>query len=141
MTSLIATQNSNSAADQFEERIGHRLRDDEREDDAQQHRHAGAEHHAPQPLPRRQRHAGHGDDDGVVAGQDDVDADDLERSDPERDSHQVVEQKFHRCPLLLFFIAATRADRLSAVFLRPEKAKADRATRARRACAIRRHAA
>ena len=38
------------AADQLEVGIGHRLRDDEREDDAQQHGDAGAEDHAPQPL-------------------------------------------------------------------------------------------
>ena len=38
------------AADQLEVRVGHRLRDDEREDDAQQHGDAGAEDHAPQPL-------------------------------------------------------------------------------------------
>ena len=48
--SLTATQNSSSAADELEERLAHRLRDHEREQDAQQHRDAGAEDHAPEAL-------------------------------------------------------------------------------------------
>ena len=83
------------AADQLEERIVHRLGDNQREDDAQQHGDAGAEHHAPQTLLRRQRHAGHGDHDGIIAGQDDIDADDLNRGDPERRLNDVLPEKFH----------------------------------------------
>ena len=65
------------AADELEPGVAHRLRDDEGEQHAQQHRDAGAQDHAPEPLPRRQHAAGERDDDGVVAGENDVDADDL----------------------------------------------------------------
>ena len=97
------------AADELEVRVGHRLRDDEREQHAQQHRDAGAEDHAPQPLPRRQRHAGHRDDDGVVAGQDDVDADDLQHRDPERRVQHVLQQEIHGQPLVSSRSALRRA--------------------------------
>ena len=84
------------ASDELEVGVIHRLRDDEGEDDAKQHSNAGAEDHAPEPLPRRQRHASHRDDDGVVARENDVDADDLKRRDPERRVHHVLPQKIHR---------------------------------------------
>src|SRR4029079_4708930 len=89
------------AADQLEIGIAHRLRDHEREQHPQQHGDTGAEDHAPEPLPRRQRHASHRDDDGVVAGEDDVNADDRKRRDPERRVRHVLPQKIHRLPLFL----------------------------------------
>ena len=44
------------------------------EEDAQQHGDAGAEDHAPEALPAAAATAGQRDHDGVVAGQNDVDA-------------------------------------------------------------------
>ena len=77
------------ATHQLQERIAHRLRNHEREQDAQQHRDAGAEDHAPEALFRRQHAAGERDHHRVVAGQDDIDADDLSRRDPEGRREQV----------------------------------------------------
>ena len=45
---------------------------------------AGAEHHAPEPLAWRQIAAGERDHHRVVAGQQNVDAHDLQRGQPER---------------------------------------------------------
>ena len=70
------------AADQLEEWKGHDLRDDGGKKDAQQHRHAGAEDHAPEPLTRLQHAAGQRDHHGVVAGKQHVDPDDLQRRKP-----------------------------------------------------------
>ncbi len=56
----------------------------DREDDAQGDGGGGAEDDAPNPLPARQRATGQRDDDGVVAGEQDIDPDDLEDLDPHR---------------------------------------------------------
>ena len=66
------------AADDLEIRQRHQRGDDDGEDDAQQHGDAGAEDHAPDALTRRQAAAGHRDDDGVVARQQDVDPADFQ---------------------------------------------------------------
>jgi hypothetical protein len=52
----------------------------------------------PQSAAGRQRHAGERDHDRVVAGQDDVDADDLQHRDPERRVREVVKQETHGVP-------------------------------------------
>ena len=44
---------------------------------------AGTENHAPEPLPWLEAAAGHGDDQRIVAGQQDVDPDDLGQVHPE----------------------------------------------------------
>src|ERR1043166_3179932 len=57
------------AADDLEPRQRHQRSDETGEHNAQEHRHADADHHPPDPLTRRQRAASHRDDDRVVARQ------------------------------------------------------------------------
>ncbi len=87
------------AADDLE--IGQRQqrRDEHREDDAQQHRHAGAQHHAPHPLTVGQSAARHRDDHRVIAREQDVDPHDLEERDPELGlAHLVPAARDHADP-------------------------------------------
>src|SRR6185436_544193 len=72
------------SADQLEVRQVHQRHDDAGEDDAQENGDAGAKHHAPEPLPRRQAAARHRDDKRVVTRQQDVDPHDLAERNPER---------------------------------------------------------
>ena len=81
---LCRDHDQREAADQLEVGQLHQARDDAGEDDAQQHGGAGAEDHAPQPMPRLQPAAGQRDHQRVVAGQQDVDPDDLADRNPER---------------------------------------------------------
>src|SRR6476661_8778013 len=71
------------SADQLEVRQVHQRHDDAGEDNAQENGDAGAKHHAPEPLPRRQAPACHRDDKRVVTRQQDVDPHDLAERDPE----------------------------------------------------------
>ncbi len=80
------------SADQLQIRQLHQADDDAGEDDAQNNGGAGAEDHAPQALPRRQSTAGERDHQRVVAGEQDVDPDDLADGDPkDRRRHLVLE--------------------------------------------------
>ena len=78
-----------NAADQLQIGQRHQRRDDAGERDQQDHRDAGADHHAPQALPRMQPAARHRDDQRIVAGQQHVDPDDLANREPERRLLQV----------------------------------------------------
>ena len=83
-SSLMAIQSSRRPPTSFSHgKLEHVLQDDG-EDDAQQHRGAGAEDDAPHALRGGSAAAGQRDDDGVVAGQKDVDPDDLEDLDADR---------------------------------------------------------
>jgi hypothetical protein len=62
---------------------GHHRRHYGGEEDAEPNSESGAENDAPQALARRQVAAGEGDDDGIVAGQQRIDPDDLEDREPE----------------------------------------------------------
>ncbi len=77
--------------DQFEIRQQHELPDDAGENQAQQHRDAGADHQAPEALALRQIPARHRNDDGVVARQQDIDENDLQHRGPERRASQIVD--------------------------------------------------
>ena len=77
------------AADQLQIGQHHQRRDDAGEGDQQHHGDAGADHHAPQPLPRREAATGHRDHQRVVAGQQHVDPDDLADREPERRCLQI----------------------------------------------------
>jgi hypothetical protein len=71
------------AADQLQVRQLHQRRDDASEDDAQDHGGAGAEDHAPQALTRLQPATGQRDHQRIVAGEQNIDPDDLTDGDPE----------------------------------------------------------
>src|SRR5262245_17744095 len=72
-----------NTADKLDIRNGHQLRDDAGEYDPQGDGNQRAEHNAPHALARRQLAAGKRDDHGVVAGEQNVDPDDLYDGEPE----------------------------------------------------------
>ncbi len=68
----------NHVAGELDERHGQRLQKQQREKDAQEHG-GGAKEDRPAALRLRQRTAGHGDDQRIVIGENDVDPDDLDQ--------------------------------------------------------------
>src|SRR4029077_4769128 len=81
------------APDQLDVRVGQQRRDDDREDEEQQCRGAGANRDAPRPSCRRQSTAGQSDDHGGVAGEHDVDQSDLRYADPEPGPAETAENR------------------------------------------------
>ena len=83
------------AADDLEIGQQHQRCDHAGEDDAQQDRDAGAQYHAPEPLPAWQAAAGHGNDHGVVAREQNVDPHDLDEGNPEQGAAHVIPAAAH----------------------------------------------
>src|SRR5579872_109439 len=70
-------------ADQLQIRQRHQRGHDAREDDQEHHGDAGTDDHAPEPVPAVQAATGHRNYQRIVAGQQDVDPDDLANRQPE----------------------------------------------------------
>ena len=107
--SLTATHNSSSAADELQERVSHRLRDHEREQDAQHHGDAGAEDHAPEALPRRQLRQASAMTTALSPDRMMLTPMIWPTAIQNGALHDVLQQKVHRAPLSSLFPRATPA--------------------------------
>ena len=95
-TISLAAMNTNATPPtQFEVGQQHEPGDDRGKDDAQNHRDTGADDYAPAPLLRRQSAACHRDDDRIVAGQKQIDENDLQDGEPERRIAQLFDTRMN----------------------------------------------